>query len=352
MTTYSWVMALGEKYRREISEQPLVLESLLRDGRADIEAIAQEIRLANPRYGLFAARGSSDNAARYAQYLFGVHNQLTCALATPSVFTAYASSPDLRGSLTIGISQSGQSPDVVSVVAAAAKQGAMTLGITNDTNSPLAKAAKWIIPLRAGHEGAIPATKTYTSQLMAIAMVSAALEGEKAWAVLDTIPGAVRSTIELNAFIQGIDALAGLQHLVVIGRGFNYASACEIALKISETSSVVALPYSMADFLHGPIAVLAPGTKILLVAPRGAFDAQVAEFLELEQLRQAQLIAISNEEDVLARADVALEIPQVPEWISPICAAVVGQLFSAALACAKNQDPDEPHGLSKVTLTY
>lgn len=346
-------MASGEIYTREILEQPKSLEALLRDGRAGIEIIAEEIRRARPVYGLLAARGSSDNAARYAQYVFGVHNRITCALAAPSVFTVYASTPRVEGSLTLGLSQSGQSPDVVRVVQAASEQGALTVGITNDASSPLAHAAKRVIFLGAGHEAAIPATKTYTSQLMAIAMLSCALGSyEPNWAVLDTISDSVRETIEKNSRVEGVETLVEMQHLIVIGRGFNYASACEIALKINETSSVLALPFSMADFLHGPIAILAPGTRVLLVAPSGALDAQIAAFLRTVRKYHGQLIVISDNKDVLDCADVALEIPATPEWISPICAAVAGQLFSAALAGAKDQDPDEPRGLRKVTLTY
>lgn len=346
-------MSLGEIFRREIREQPAALEALLRDGRAGIETIAEEIRRARPTYGLLAARGSSDNAARYAQYVFGIHNRLTCALATPSVFTTYASPPCVKGSLTIGLSQSGQSPDVVRVVAAAVEQGAMSLAITNDPDSPLAQAAKWIIPLRAGHEAAIPATKTYTSQLLAIAMLSCALQDNpQTWAVLDTIFQSVRTTIESNSLVDGVETLRDMQQLVVIARGFNYASACEIALKISETSSVLALAYSLADFLHGPIGGLAPGTNVLLVAPSGALDAQVATFIRAVKQRQGHLTAISDSKKLLSIADIALEIPSAPEWISPIYAAVAGQLFSAALASAKGHDPDAPRGLSKVTLTY
>lgn len=346
-------MAQGEVYKREIREQPRVLGALLQGGRAGIERIAEDIQRACPVYGLLAARGSSDNAARYASYVLGARNGLTCALATPSVFTAYASPPSLRGSLTIGLSQSGKSPDVVCVVAEAARQGALTVSITNDEHSPLAQAARWVIPLHAGQEAAIPATKTYTAELMAIAMLSAALSGnEQAWAVLDGVAEAVQNTIDLNPSSERVEALREIQHVVVIGRGFNYASACEIALKISETSSVLAQPFSLADFLHGPITLLAPGTNVLLVAPSGVLDAQVAEFLHVVRKRRVRLIVISDNRDVLSCAEMALAIPSTPEWISPICAAVMGQLLSAALSDVRGQDPDSPRGLSKVTMTY
>lgn len=346
-------MAHGERYSREILEQPQVLARLLHEQRASIETIARELKRVHPTYGLLAARGSSDNAARYAQYLLGIQNQLTCALATPSVFTAYASPPNLQGSLTIGLSQSGQSPDIVRVITAAQEQGAMTLAITNDVNSPLAQTSKWVVALGAGIESAVPATKTYTAELMAIAMLSAALQMDEAvWTILATIPAAVQATIELNAQIEGVESLKNMEHLVVLGRGYNYASAFEIALKINETSSVLALPFSFADFFHGPIATLGPDTQIMLIAPRGVFDTQIATLLEAIERSHAQLIVISDDRQLLDRATVALKIPDTPEWISPVCAAVAGQLFSLALALAKVQDPDQPRGLKKITLTY
>ncbi len=346
-------MARGEIYTREIQEQPQVLKELYLAGRAGIEAIAEEIQRVRPVYGLLVARGSSDNAARYAAYVLGVRNRLMCALATPSVFTAYASPPSLAGSLTIGLSQSGQSPDVVGVVAEAARQGALTVAITNDENSPLAQAARWIIPLQAGVEAAVPATKTYTAQLMVVAMLSAALgRNEQTWAVLDGVAGAVQRTLDVSASFVGVDALAEAPQMIVIGRGFNYASACEIALKISEASSIFALPFSLADFLHGPITLLSPATTVVLVAPSGVLDAQVADFLRVVKRCQARLIVISDNRDMLACADIALAIPYTPEWISPICAAVMGQRFSLALSGAKAHDPDVPRGLRKITLTY
>jgi len=346
-------MAGGEQYRKEIAEQPAVLQTVLRKEKAGIEAIAEEILRVRPSYGLLAARGSSDNAARYAQYVLGVFNRLTCALATPSVSTVYESPPDMKGSLTIGLSQSGQSPDIVRVVQLAAQQGAMTLAITNDPTSPLAQVAGNVIGLCAGSESAVPATKTYTAELMVIAMLSAALRrSEEGWAVLEQVAQAVQTTLDLNAFIAGVEGFVGMKHLVVIGRGFNYATCFEVALKINEISSVLALPFSLADFFHGPVATLGPETPMLLIAPRGKLDAQLPKLLSAAATHQARLIVISDDEALLRRADVALRLPAMPEWISPLCAVVAGQLFSAALADVKVQDPDEPRGLSKITLTY
>ena len=163
----------------EIREQPDVLERLLREGRGRAEEIAARIRERAPRYVVIAARGSSDNAARYAQYLFGAHNRLPVCLATPSLYTLYEAGPSLGGALVIGVSQSGRSPDIVSVLEAGRRDGSLTVAITNEPDSPLARAAEHVLPLGAGPERAVAATKTYSASLGALAMLSAALEASR-----------------------------------------------------------------------------------------------------------------------------------------------------------------------------
>src|SRR3954470_10158462 len=188
------------QFEREILEQPRVLERLLVEGRGAAEEAARAIRSFDPEFVLIAARGSSDNAARYAQYLFGAHNRLAVALAVPSLFTLYESPPNLTRALTIGISQSGQSPDIVSVLTETRKQGGATLAVTNEPASPLSQTSDHTLPLLAGQEKAVAATKTYTTELFALAMLSAALEGSpERWAALARVPGWVSEVIEKNS---------------------------------------------------------------------------------------------------------------------------------------------------------
>ncbi len=339
---------------REIREQPQVLARLLAEGRALAEEFAARIRTVAPRYVVIAARGSSDNAARYAQYLFGAQNRLTVALATPSLFTLYRQPPSLDGALVIGISQSGQSPDIVAVLQEAQRQQALTLAITNDPASPLAQAAELVFPLRAGEERAIAATKSYTAQLLALALLSTALHPTpERWRELELVPAAVARALELAAAARaGVAAFRAEQRLVVIGRGFNYATAFEIALKIKELSAVVAEPYSSADFRHGPIALVEPGFPVVAVAVTGTVLEDVASLLAELQQREAALLVISDRDELLARARLPLALPPgVPEWLSPIVAVVPGQLFAVALAQARGLDPDHPRGLQKVTRT-
>jgi glutamine---fructose-6-phosphate transaminase (isomerizing) len=341
-------------FEQEIREQPAALVRQLEAGRADVEAAAAAISAAAPHSVMIAARGTSDNAARYAQYVLGAHNGLAVGLAAPSLFTHYASPPRMAGSLVIGISQSGQSPDIVAVVDEARRQGALTLAVTNDEASPLARAATHVIALQAGAERAVAATKTYTTELMALAMLSAALEGAAGaarWAELAAVPAHVEAMLDLAAHVEpAASRCRYAERFVVLGRGFNYSTAFEIALKIKETSYVIAEPYSAADFKHGPAAMLELGFPIILVAPRGKVT-DASDVLDLLQQRRAEVIAISNDPAVLARAHTPLAIPDVPEWLSPLVAVVPGQWLALALALTRGHDPDQPRGLSKVTHT-
>ncbi len=303
---------------------------------------------------VIAARGSSDNAARYAQYLFGAHNRLPVSLATPSLYTIYGSGPSLEGALVIGVSQSGRSPDIVAVLEAARRDGSLAVAITNDPGSPLAQAADQVLPLSAGVERAVAATKTYSTSLGALAMLSTALDGDAArFRELERVPELVQAAIDANASLQ--DQVARYRYaeqFVVVGRGFNYSTAFEVALKMKETSYVVAEPYSPADLLHGPVAMIDRGFPALVIAPSGRVLADLQSFVGTLEERHAEIVAISDDESLRARARVGLPLPSgVPEWISPIVAIVPGQLWAVALATTRGLDPDRPRGLSKVTET-
>jgi glucosamine--fructose-6-phosphate aminotransferase (isomerizing) len=345
---------LSDLFEREVREQPETLARLLARGRAAAEETAEAIRAKAPSFAMIAARGTSDNAARYGQYLFGIHNRLAVAQSAPSLFTYYDVAPRIERAVVIGISQSGQSPDVVAVLKEARRQGAVTVAVTNDPASPLALAAAFVLPLHAGQERAIAATKTYTAQLMALAMLSAALEGEPArWKDLAALPEQVAATLDLRPTGRG--EAASLRHrerLVVVGRGFNLATAFEIALKIKETCHVMADAYSSADFLHGPVALLEEGLPVLVVAPRSRSFEDLDAVVGLARERGAPLVAVSDSPALLQRADVSLPLPPgVPEWLSPLVAVVPGQLWAAELARARGLTADAPRGLKKVTLT-
>ena len=340
-------------FEAEVREQPAALARLLESGREAAEAAAARIRGRDVRFAVLAARGSSDNAARYGQYVLGIRNRLVAALATPSLFTQYQVAPSLAGAAVVGISQSGQSPDIVAVLREGRRQGAPTLAITNAPDSPLAAAADVVFPLFAGAERAVAATKTYTAQVAALAMLSAALDPVGgAWDELRSLPERVARAIDLNLpRVRLAEAFRDHARLLVLGRGYNFATALEITLKVKETSGVMSDGYSSADFLHGPKAILERGLPVLAVATGRVFE-DLDQVMALVRQAGAPLVAISDRDDVLCAAQVALPLPLgTPEWLSPVVAIVPGQLWALGLSLARGTNPDAPPGLAKVTQT-
>jgi glutamine---fructose-6-phosphate transaminase (isomerizing) len=345
----------------EIFEQPAVLAQLIASQWATVRAIAQEIkdRSATDQridYVFLTARGTSDHAGLYAKYLWGAYNQLPVALAAPSLFSVYKRPPRLDHSLVVGISQSGQSPDIVSVLAEARRQGAPTLSITNAPDSPLAQASDWVIDASAGPELAVAASKSYTAQLAAIALLSVALgdKGHERYHALQHVPDLVATVLQADAQIERIaERYRYMTQCVILGRGYNYATAYEWALKLKELTYTVAAPYSSADFQHGPVAMVAQGFPVFAVMPGGViFDDLFDLIKQLKTVHEVELLVLSSREEALALADRAIALPEdLPEWLSPLVSIVPAQLFCYHLTKAKGLDPENPRMLSKVTKT-
>jgi glutamine---fructose-6-phosphate transaminase (isomerizing) len=338
----------------EILEQPDVIAQVIENELETVRQMTAQLK-GKFKYVLIAARGTSDNAARYAQYLFGSHNQLQVGLATPSLFTLYDSVPDMSEALIIGISQSGQSPDIVSVLAEGQRQGRPTISITNDASSPLAQASDYVIPLHAAPERSVAATKSYTSSLAALALFSCCLADiPDLLEDLRRVPAYMRHTFQgLQHSLEHVERYRYMHHCAVIGRGYNYSTAFEISLKVKELTRTVAEPYSSADFRHGPIATVYRGFPVILIAPRGAIFMDVKELLDRLHSLQAETLIISDEAEVLDIAHLPLPIPAgLPEWLTPLVAVLPGQLFALNLTIQKGLDPDDPEGLTKVTETF
>src|SRR5579864_6487360 len=327
------------RFREEIGEQARVLARLLA-GRDAVAAIGARIEKTRPRGFVIAARGSSDHAALYAKYLFGTRNSSLVALAAPSLFTHYARPPRLDGQCVIGISQSGESPDVIAVLEEAREQGCITLAITNTKDSRLARAAELVLPMEAGPELSVPASKTYTASLIAMALISQAVDPDPDFeAALATVPQAIARTLERDDELSGmVPALLG-PRAVVLGRGFNFSTAEEIALKLSETSYVLARAWSVADFEHGPIAIMEAGLPVLVVDGGGL----VASDLESVRSRlEAKGCSVLH----------LFDVSGLPEELTPIPLAVLGQLLAHQVALARGFDPDRPRTIQKVTRTW
>src|SRR5512138_485919 len=340
----------------EINEQPERIKELLSSQRKNVEKIAAEIRKRRIEYVFLAARGTSDNAGRYANYLLGAVNGLPLALATPSLFTYYRQPPTFKNALVIGISQSGQSPDIVSVLAEGKRQGCLTLALTNELGSPLAQTSDLVLELRAGAEKAIAATKTYTAELMAVAMLSTALnENKKSWTELANVPVWMKQALKhSDAIAESSQRYRYVDQTVVLGRGFNYASAFEWALKLKELTYIIAEPYSSADFAHGPIAIVHSGYPVLAVAPSGKVRESMQDMLtRLRKQKSAELVVISDNTDVLALAQSPIHLPPgIPEWLTPLVCIIPAQLFACHLTEVKGYDTETPRSITKVTETH
>ena len=339
--------------QNEIAQQPSVIERLLKDGQALTDSVAAAIRDFNPVFACIAARGTSDNAAHYAQYMFGGLLRMPVMLATPSLHTVYGMPPDLSKALVIGISQSGQAEDVRAVLSDANQQGALTLAITNFDESPLALTAKYHLPLLAGRELSVAATKTYTAQLTVIAMLTSALsESDAMRKDLIALPRLAAQALRLSEDIEGwAQRYRYINRLVTLGRGFNYATACEISLKVKELSYIASEGYSEANFRHGPIAAIDRGHPVILASPHGRNLAGMVDMCQRLSEMGAETLVISNNSDLLSHGRQAMTIPSTPEWLSPILAVIPGQIFAMLQALARGYEVDKPRGLSKVTIT-
>jgi glutamine---fructose-6-phosphate transaminase (isomerizing) len=342
------------RFREEIGEQQAIAANMLAGTRAAIDSIGARIRDAKPRGFHIAARGSSDHAALYAKYLFGRRNRVLVSLAAPSLFTHYSSPPRLEGECVIGISQSGSSPDVIAVIEEAARQGALTLALTNDPQSRLAGAAELVLPLGAGAEKSVPASKTYTASLLALALISHAIDPEPAFnEALSQVPRALAEAIGCEGELDRLaPALLG-PRAIVLGRGFNLATAEEVALKLTETTYVLARAWSVADFEHGPIAVVDRGFPVLFVGGGGPVAGDLEHLASRLDGYGCRVIGIFDGGSGGFDPEGVVGMHSgLPEELTPLTLAVLGQLLAHRVAVARGIDPDRPRALNKVTKTW
>ncbi len=343
--------AAPTRMRTEIAEQPAALQATIEallPRRAEAAAVAR-----GTRQVLFIARGTSDNAAVYGSYLCQVHLGRLATLASPSIATTYHSRIDLSGVLAVALSQSGRTEEIAQTLLWARDCGARTLAITNGPGSPLAEAAEVTFATQAGAEQAVPATKSFTTQLAALAVLALALGARLDPGALRAVPGAIEAMLARPLELDAVTAeLAGVPGVVVSGRGFAYAAALEIALKLKEACYLHAMGLSWADLLHGPIAVVDAQTPAIIVAAgTGPALAGTVDLARRVRGAGARAYAIGGGHDLAAASDLALPGPDLPEWLAPVGLVVPGQLLTEALARRLGIDPDRPRGLSKVTQT-
>ena len=330
----------GSLMASEIAEQPEVLARLLREGTSAARQARAAIESYRPRFAVFAARGTSDHAALYGKYLAEVHLDLPAGLASPSSVTIYGSRPDMRSVLFVAVSQSGESPDLVESLHVARHCGALTVAVTNNADSPLARAADKHVDVLAGTERAVAATKTYTAQLLALHLVLG--DGDST-----PIPDAAARTLEHAAVAhRAAQRFQDTDRLVTTGRGFSYPTAREAALKLMETSYLAAQAFSGADLLHGPLAMLGPDVPVIAMATPGRGAAAMAPVLERLAAADVEVLRVGPADGLPVASD------GIHESLLPILEILPLQQLAWRLAVDRGGDPDRPRGLSKVTETW
>jgi glucosamine--fructose-6-phosphate aminotransferase (isomerizing) len=350
------------KMLEEIREQPDALDRTLRMGLRAAAKLAREVEKKRPKLIVLAARGTSDNAAQFGRYLLEITTGIPVSLAAPSLFTLYDAKLDLRNALIVAISQSGESTDTNLVLERGREQGALTVGITNEPASSLAKLAEHLFFVRAGRERSVAATKTYTGQVMLLYLLAHALGAKIRLDDLRKVPEWAARAIELEPHITArAERYRFMERAIVVGRGLSYTNTFEFALKLMETCYVVAERFSSADFLHGPIAMVDRSFPLFLFTPSGVTWEGMRDMLgRLAALKAETLIFTdasnpaafeSNPRAVVIPAKLSRRSTRPEELYTPIPYIIPAQIFVASLAAWKGIDPDRPRTLSKVTRT-
>jgi glucosamine--fructose-6-phosphate aminotransferase (isomerizing) len=338
---------------KEIEEQPAALERTLRAERRHAEQFADRLKAREVPLIVLVARGTSDNAAMFGRYLLELTTGIPASLSAPSIHTLYKARLRLRNALVIGVSQSGEGQDINLVLESCRQAGALTVGITNEADSTMARLVDEVFLIRAGKERSVAATKTYTGQLLIFYLLAAALGDRKNRLDIERLPEWAAHAVTLKPSIEAmVERYRFMEHCVVIGRGLNYANAFELALKLMEACYVIAERFSSADFQHGPIAVVERNFPVFLFAPPGrVFPDILAVHERLHQLG-AETVVISSEPRIQRRASRAIAMPdRIDDLLSPIPYIIPGQMFAALLAEAKGLSPDQPRSLRKITQT-
>lgn len=338
----------------EIHEQPRIVQAVLTQEQRNIERLCKAIRSKDIDCVVIAGRGTSDHAATVAKYLIEITNGLPVALAAPSVVTLYRSRLSLSRCLVMGVSQTDSSEEVVEYVAEARRAGALTVGITSDPDSELSRNTDYNIFCHVGEERGVATTKSYTAALAACYLFALTLaENREMLDNLMRVPEMMQKTFETEQLIHDIaPRYRYMEECFVMARGINHATAYEAALKIAETSYVGARAYSVADFAHGPIAVVHEGFSCFMFAPAGKAFSSVVNMIGTLSQKRAETIVYSNSEEALRRATIAVRMPvDMDEILTPLVYILPAQLFAYYLALTKGYNPDRPRGAHRPTLS-
>ncbi len=340
---------------KEIREQPSVLAGIMAKNSAAIKEIVENAKERAVSGIYFAARGTSDHACIYAQYLFGILCGIPCTLGTPSVFTKYGAHVDLSNYLVIGVSQSGKAEDVIEVIKSAKKDGALTVAITNVEDSPIVADADYALFCGAGPEVSIAATKTFTSQMYLLAaLVSEWCGCEKFAAELNGISAVAEKFLDtMPAEIEKIaDKYQNIPGATILGRGISYPIALEGALKMLETNKIKMKGYPISDFHHGPIAQLHTGDLVFVLAPAGKVEDDCQEIIRKLHGVEADIIVLTDDENAVFDGCTKVVLPSTGSELTSVFMQVMFfQMLACKMTIVRGIDPDVAGVINKVTIT-
>ena len=324
---------------QEAADCARVIQAQLYANQTVCESLAATLRQAPPTLVYMIGRGSSDHAGVFGKYLIEIEMQIPVCAAAPSVTSVYGKRLRLDGALAICISQSGRSPDILTQANAARQAGALLVALVNDDHSPLAQLADTVIPLHAGTERAVAATKSYLASLSALLqLVACWKQDEPLQTALRSLPQALQQAVLAPAQLSA-ETIAPLRHCVVLGRGFGYAIGREIALKLKEVCGVHAESFSSAEFLHGPVTLVADHLRVI--------DLDIDD--ESADTHREQIAAIRERGGQLIR--LAAVGAGLHPRLAPLTLLQRFYLDIERIAVSMGRDPDAPVGLSKVTQT-
>ena len=339
----------------EIRQQPKALADVIDCNIARIKELVAEAKSVGIKSIYFAARGTSDHACVYAQYIFGIFAGIPCALGTPSVFTKYGAHVDLSSQLVIGVSQSGKAEDVLAVLESAKRDGAITVAVTNNTESPMAACAKYHLYCDCGFEASIAATKTFTTQMMILGLIAAEWSGNSE--LLEEYKKVSASAQQLldNSFGDICDLAEKVRDIpgaVILGRGVSYPIALEGALKMLETNKLKMKGYPISDFHHGPIAQIKEGDVVFVISPKGRTEDDADQIIAKLKNIGADVIIVTDDKNEIEEGTSGIVLPSTgSEFTFPFMAAMFFQLLACRMTEIRGIDPDKAGVINKITIT-
>ncbi len=330
-----------------------VIKKAISTNKATVKTIAKAFRERELTNITTVARGTSDNAATFFKYVCEIISGIMVSKYTPSVTTIYKGSVNLKSNMLVAISQSGMSTDTQMVLENAKKQGSLTVAVTNNPDSKLAKTADFHLYLNAGEEKSVAATKTFTAAITVLYMLANELAAKPAMINFNQIPSVVEQFI--NDSTENIEDVAlrqkDLKNIVVITRGLMQGVANELSLKILETCYTFTHPFSTSDFMHGPLALVEEGTNVIMLCPSGELSEEFIDMATRLSILGANIIAFTDIPDILSIANEKIKMPTVHSLMAPFVYTIAAQIFACAVAERQGRNPDAPRNLKKITIT-